>query len=61
MTHLAKSVSMQQHVEQFVAKQRILERKISGISKAELLKFDCVNRFFSQGQCRAQFRLIYVF
>ena len=52
---LLKSVSMQQHFEQFVAKQRRLERK----SEVELLRFDSENRLSLQGQFRAQFKLIY--
>ena len=58
--HLAKSVSMHQHFEQFVAKQSRLERKVLGISGAELLRINPVTRFYLQGQCRAQFRLNYV-
>ena len=42
---LKECVSMQQHVEKFVGKQRRLEGKYLGISKAEPLKFDCVNQF----------------
>ena len=38
-------MSMQQHFEQIVGKQRRLERKFFGISEAELLRFDCVNLF----------------
>ena len=48
------------HFEQLMGKQRRLESKCLGISDAELLRFDCVNLFFLQGQGRAQFRLIYV-
>ena len=52
---------MQQHFEQFVGKERRLERMFMGISETELLRFDCVNLVSLQGQCRAQFRLIYLF
>ena len=50
-------------LEQYVGKQRRLERKFCffGISEAELLRFYCVNLFSLQGQCRAQFRLIIFF
>ena len=43
VAHIVKSVSMQQHFEQFVGNQRRLERKCFGISEAELQRFDCVN------------------
>ena len=56
-----KSVSMQQHFEQFVRKHRRLAGTILGISEAEPQKFDCVNQFFPQGQCREKFSLIYEF
>ena len=52
---------MQQHCEQVVGKQRTREGKYLGIFEAEPLKFDCVNQFSPQGQCRAQFSLIYEF
>ena len=61
VTQLTKSVSMQQHFEHFIGKQRRLERKFLRISEAELLRFDCVNLFYLQGQCRAVFRFIYDF
>ena len=54
-----KSVSMQQHFEQCLGKQRGLER-IFGISEADLLRFNCINLLSPQGQCREQFKLIYV-
>ena len=54
-----KSLSMQQHFEQFVGKPRILEGKYLDISEAEPLRFDCVNQFSPQGQHRTQFSLIY--
>ena len=41
-------MSMQQHVE-----QRRLEDKYLGIYEAEPLRFDCVNQFSPQCQCRA--------
>ena len=40
-----------------MAKQRRLERKFWGISEAKILRFDCVNRFYLQGQCRTQLSL----
>ena len=43
VAHLAKSVSMQQHFEQFMGRRQ--ERKFFGISEIELLRFDCVNLF----------------
>ena len=52
---------MQQHFEQFVGKERRLEGKYLGISETEPLRFDCLNQFYPQGQCRAQFSLIYEF
>ena len=52
---------MQQYFEQCVGKQRRLERKRLGISEAEIMRFDCVNRFPLQGLCRAQFKLSCVF
>ena len=61
VAHLAKSASMQQLFEQFVGKQRRLERQLLNISEAELLRFDRVSPFSLQGQCMAQFILIYVF
>ena len=51
---------MHRYFEQFVGKQRRLERKCFGISEAQLLSFDCVNLFSLQGQCRTQLRLIHV-
>ena len=51
---------MQLHFEQFVGKQRRLERKFLCISDAELLRFDRVNVLALQGQGKAQLRLIYV-
>ena len=58
---LKKSVSIQQHFEQVVGKQRRLEGKYFGISEGEPLRFDCVNQFSPKGQCRAHFSLIYEF
>ena len=58
VAHLAKRVSMQQHLKQFVEKERRLESKFVGISEAEKLRFDCLNLFSLQGQCRAQFRFM---
>ena len=53
-----KSVSMQQHFEQFVRKERRIEGMNLGISEAEPLKFDCGNQFSPQGQCKTQVSLI---
>ena len=35
-------------------------KKVFGISEVELLKFDCVNPFFLQGQCKTQFDLCFL-
>ena len=55
---------MQQQFEQFAGKQRRLEFFFFGgggdISKAELLRLDCVNLCSLQGQFRVQFILIFV-
>ena len=45
VAHVEKSVSMQQHFEQFVG---IQEGKYLGISEAEPLRIDCVNQFSPQ-------------
>ena len=58
---MLKKVSIQQNFEQFVGKQRRLEGKYLGISEAGPLRFDRVNQFSPQGQCRVQFSLIYEF
>ena len=55
------SVSMQQHFEQFMGKQRRLDGKYLGISEAEPLRLDCVNQFSPRGQRRAQSNLIHEF
>ena len=56
---LKKSVSMQQHFERFVGKQRRLEEKYFGISEAQPLGFDCVNPFSLEELCRKQCTLKY--
>ena len=48
VAHLAKK----SRFEQFVGKQRRLERKFLGISEAELLRFDCGGLFSIQGRFR---------
>ena len=54
---------LEQHFEQFVVKHRRQEISfyVHCIFEVELLRFDCVNRFYLQGQCSTQFRLIYIF
>ena len=49
--HVEECMSMNQHFEQFVGKQR-LEGKYLGISEAEPLRLDYVNQFSQQGQCK---------
>ena len=49
VAHVENSVSMQQHFEQFVGKQRRLEGKYLGISEAEPQRYDCVNQFSHKG------------
>ena len=58
--HVEESMSINQHFEQFVGKQR-LEGKYLGISEAEPLRLGCVNQFPPKGQCRTQLSLIYEF
>ena len=45
MSNVEKRVSMQQHFEHLLGKQRSQERKYLGISEAEPLRCDCVNQF----------------
>ena len=59
VAHVEKSMSKQQHFEQFVGKQRRLEGKYLGISEAEPLRFDCVNQLSLEELCRTGYSFKY--
>ena len=54
---LKKSVSMQQHFEQFVRKQRRVELKSVGNLVAKTVLVESANQFSLEELCRTQLRL----
>ena len=56
---LKKSVSMQQHFEQFVGKQRRVELKSVGNSVAKTMLVESANHFSLEELCRTQYGLKY--
>ena len=56
---LKKSVSMQQHFDQFVGKERILELKSVGNFVAKAVFVESANQFSLEELCRTQYSLKY--
>ena len=59
MAHVEKSVSMQQHFEQFVGKQRRAELKSVGNYVAKAVLVERANQFSLEELCRTQYSLKY--
>ena len=59
MAHVEKSVSMQQHCEQFVGKQRRLELKFVGNFVAKAVLVESANQLSSEELCRTQYSFTY--
>ena len=59
MAHVEKSVSMQQHFEQFVRKQRRVDLKSVGNFVAKTVLVESANQFSLEELCRAQYILKY--
>ena len=56
---LKKSVSMQQHFEQFVGKQKRIELKFVGHLEAKTVLDESANQFSLKELCRTQYSLKY--
>ena len=61
MAHFEKSVSMKQHFEQFVGKQRRVELKSVGNFVAKTVLVESANQFSLEELCRTQYSLKYFF
>ena len=59
MAYVEKSVSMQQHFEQFVGKQRRVELKSIGNFVAKAVLVERANQFSLKELCRTQYSLKY--
>ena len=61
MAHVEKNVSVQQHFEQFVRKQRRVELKFVGYFVAKTVLVENANQFSWEELCRTQYILKYLF